>query len=482
MATIYKHGTYGNMGRTQAIAATQTGTIPVYIGTAPVNLIRGYEAAGLVGKPIKLTNWKQAVAAIGYSSDWSTFTLCEAVKAHFDNPLGNMGPIYVIPCLTPSPTTQNKTQNLTPVNGRVEFVSDKVILDTLSIADMTESTDYTLSYDFVTGKVVIILEDKTHATALSISYDELSGTIATADDIVGGKTSAGVYTGIGAIELIYNDDNAIATLFAAPGWSHEPTVHDALVAACQQMNGKWYGYCYTDIPVTDADTIAEAIAYKTQHGMSSQYETVCWPMGKDAAGNVFHGSTLSVWCQQQVDYTHDGVPFETASNKAVPVVKQYFGATAANQGYDKQTGNELNAAGIRTLAPEGGQMVLWGGHTAAYAFGETTDAVEIFDSNVRMTGYIANSFQLEWGSRIDEPMDLQLCDEMINREQDKLDALVAQGALIGKPVVTFLASENTTRDMINGDFQFDHLATVTPQLKSASVTVSYTDAGFSVFA
>ncbi len=481
MANTYLHGTYGEVGKTQAISATQAGTTPVYLGTAPVNLIRGYADAGIIGRPIKLTNWKQACATIGYSNDWQTFTLCEAVKAHFDNTLGNIGPIYVIPCMATTPATEERELSLTPVNGRAEFASDKVILDSLTIEGMDEGVDYSIDYDFTTAKVIIKLADKTHTDALALTYDEFSGAIAEASDIVGGKTAGGEYSGIGAIELLYNNENAVGTLFAAPGWSHYPEVHAALVSACQKMNGKWYGYCYTDIPLEDASTIAAAIAYKREHGMTSQYETVCWPKGIDATGKVFHGSTLSMWCQQRVDFSHDSVPFETASNKPVAVLRQYFGENSRNMGYDKQTANELNEAGIRTLVPEAGEIVLWGGHTGAYQYGATSDAVEIFDTNVRMLGHVINSFHREWGYRIDEPMKTQLKDEIVNREQDKLNALKAQGALIGSPIVSFLPSENSTTDMINGDFKFDHLITPTPQLKSATVTVSYTDAGFSVF-
>ncbi len=482
MTKNYLHGTYGAVGKTQAISATQAGTIPVYIGTAPVNLIRGHEDAGIIGRPIKLTNWKQACATIGYSSDWQTFTLCEAVKAHFDNPLGNIGPIYVIPCLSDTAATAKTQKTLTPINGRAEFVSDKIILDSLTIDGMEEGTDYDLDYDFTAAKVIITLTDKRATSTLAINYDEFTGAIAEASDIVGGKTTGGEYSGIGAIELLYNNENVVGTLFAAPGWSHMPEVHAALVNACQQMNGKWFAYCYTDIPLEGAATIPAAIAYKREHGMKSQYETVCWPKGIDAVGNVFHVSTLSMWCQQRVDFNHDSVPFETASNKPAPVLRQYFGAAAKNAGFDKQTANELNEAGIRTLVPDSGEIVLWGGHTGAYQYGATDDALQIFDTNIRMIGYVINSFHREWGRRVDEPMNMQLRDEILNREQDKLNALVAQGALIGSPVVTFLASENSTTDMVNGDFSFDHLVTPTPQLKSASVTVSYTDAGFSVLA
>ena len=52
-----------------------------------------------------------------------------------------------------------------------------------------------------------------------------------------------------------------------------------------------------------------------------------------------------------------------------------------------------------------------------------------------------------------------LRDEIINREQEKLDAYASIGALIGSPTVEFLESDNTTTDMMNGDFVWNAIAT-----------------------
>ena len=50
-----------------------------------------------------------------------------------------------------------------------------------------------------------------------------------------------------------------------------------------------------------------------------------------------------------------------------------------------------------------------------------------------MLFYVLNSFQREWGVTIDGPFTKQLRDRILNKEQEKLDALTAQGALIGTP-------------------------------------------------
>lgn len=79
MANEYLYGAYGHIGETVAQSAVQAGTTPVYIGTAPVNLVRDFGKAGIINAPIKITSLVDAQKKIGYSSDWGTFTLCEAV-------------------------------------------------------------------------------------------------------------------------------------------------------------------------------------------------------------------------------------------------------------------------------------------------------------------------------------------------------------------------------------------------------------------
>ena len=53
MANEYLYGAYGHMGETVVQSAVQAGTTPVYIGTAPVNLVRGFADAGVINEPIK---------------------------------------------------------------------------------------------------------------------------------------------------------------------------------------------------------------------------------------------------------------------------------------------------------------------------------------------------------------------------------------------------------------------------------------------
>lgn len=485
MATVYKHGAYGEFAQSIGGVAIQSGTTAVYVGTAPVNLIRGYASA--VNEPIRLTDFASVQRLMGYSPNWNTFTLCEAFKVHFNNTAGNAGPIVAINVLDPATHKKAQATNvqLSFVNKQATITSDTIILDTFAISDKVEGTDYTIDYNYTTGQVII--EDISSGgmgATIQATYSEIDTTNIDEDVIIGGVTANGVYTGLGCVALVYQKMNLIPNLIVAPGWSENKAVYTAMVTAGTQINGHWDAFVLADLPLTDddgaIDTIEKAIQWKSDNGYTLERSKIYYPQFANTDGEVFHGSTLCAWKMLQVDADNDGIPMETPSNKSVPIAKQYFGESS-NAGFDQQRANDLNAAGISTAVYWGGQWVLWGGHTAAYEFGKVTDNRVVFDNNIRMMMYISNSFQQEWGVVIDEPMTLSLADTIKNREQEKADALVAVGALIGNPVVNFIESENPTSELVEGNFIWDFEGTPTPQFKSGTLRVAYTDEGFSSY-
>lgn len=487
MADVYKHGTYGEFAESIGGVATQSVTIPVYIGSLPVNLIRGYADADIINSPVLLRTLAQARQAVGYSADWASFTLSEAIKAHFDNVAGNIGPIVVINVLDPAKhkkVGEATTESLTFANGRATIESDTIILDTLVLADKVEGVDFSVEYDFTRGQVIIDSIGAEKITgSIQATYSEVDPSLVTEEDIVGSATDAGVYTGLGAVALVYPELNLIPNLIVAPGWSERPAVYNAMISAGTKINGHWDAFVVADIPVavapsTKIDTRSAAIEWAEENGYNGERFKPYWPQGVGTDGNIYHLSTLAVWEMQTVDATHDGVPMETPSNKVIPISRLYFGEDSTNRGFDQQQANELNEVGISTAVFFGGQWVLWGGHTGAYKFGKVTDNRVIFDNSIRMMMYITNSFQQEHALTIDQPMTRAMADTIRNREQEKADALVAIGALIGAPEVRFDESSNSTAELVEGNFVWDFAATPTPQFKSGTLRVAYTDAGF----
>lgn len=479
----YKYGVYGEIGNDIVQNASQTGVAPVYFGTAPVNLLS--DPSGAVNTPIKISNMSDAQKKLGHFSDsakWSKYTLCEAVAAHFANKNGNVGPIYVVNVLDPAThkKSTSTSASLTFANRKATIETDDIILSSFAIEDKVLGTDYTLDYNFNTGILTITDKSAEAMTTVTASYDTVDTSAVDETAIIGGTEEDGTVSGIAAVKLVYQLCNVIPVYMAAPGWSDKKSVYDALVAAAQNINGHWNAFVYADIPVESNKTIAAAKQWKIGNGYTSGNSKVFWPMVKDGDA-VYHLSTLALVEKLRCDLENDNIPFETDGNKAIPVTGLYFGADAKAYGFDKSEANELTADGISTAIYWESNWRTWGDHTAAFTHGGNHKAREIFDVNMLMLFYVVNSFQKEWGTTIDEPMTLALRDTILNREQEKLDALVAQGALIGSPSIEFLETENTTEEMMNGNFKWNISATITPPLKSATGVVCYSDAGFSAY-
>ena len=487
----YLHGAYGEFDESISTIGIQSTTIPVYVGTLPVNLIRGYESA--VNLPIMISDFTGAKEKVGYSSDWETFSLCEAIKLHFNNAAGNAGPIVVINVLDPAThkKAEQTTTALTFTDGRATIASDKIVLDTLVLEDKVEGTDFSVTYDFDNAQVVInSIGEETITGQVNATYSEIDTTNLDKDDIIGGISDAGVYTGLGAVALVYQELNLIPNLILAPGWSDTPEVYQAMIQSGQKINGHWFAFVLADLSLTNVNTIDKAIEWAEENKYNSEFSKTYWPQFITNDGEIYHGSTLAAWQMLQVDAEHDGVPMETPSNKPIPIAKQYFGTSSTNRGFDQQQANKLNANGISSAVYWGGQWVLWGGHTAAYNY-DTAQLAKMgagkfdkrvtFDNNIRMMMHILNDFQREWSPTIDEPMTRALIDTIRNREQEKLDAYVAIGALIGTPVVEFRESENSESEIADGNFVWNFEGTPTPQWKSGILKAAYTDAGFSTY-
>lgn len=485
MAKHYMHGTGGAFAGSIVEPASKSSTVAVYVGVAPVNLIRGYAAS--VNAPIKLSNFADVQKHFGYSDNWTGFDLCEAFNTHFRNDAGNIGPIVAINVLNPAThkKASNTTKELTFSNGIAVIKSDTIILDTLVLAEKVEGTDYSVSYDFTSGQVVITSLDDAITGTVSATFSEVDTAAVTADTIIGEATDEGVYSGLGCVRLVYPELNMIPNLLICPAWSQVPAVYKAMVSAGTKIGGNWFAYSLADIPLVDSknkvDTIAKANKWAEDNGYNHEFSDVCWPQGDDAKGRHRHVAVLNAWRRMIEDAAHDGVPMESPSNKAVPVVKQYFGEGATNRGFDRQMANDLNKNGITTIIFWGGQWVLWGPHTAAYKFGAVTDDRVIFDTSIRMMMHVLNSFQLDHALTIDKPMTRAMADTIRAREQDKADALAAMGAFIGKPVVAFVEGANSTAEMVEGNFSWGFEGTPTPPFKSGELNVAYSAAGFNSY-
>jgi phage tail sheath protein FI len=297
----------------------------------------------------------------------------------------------------------------------------------------------------------------------------------TKTDIIGSYDPAtGARKGIKCLDIVYEELNLVPSIVSAPGFNHMPEVEAELVAQCTNIGGRWEAICVTDIDPTAADNIAEAITWKSTNKYTANLEKVCWPKVKVRDKSIWM-SILTIVRMQQTDHFNGGVPYESPSNKQLDITGIATGdGTILKQNIVQ--GNELNEKGITTAIYNGGKWVLWGPHMANYAYGTDIRAEEIFDVNIRTNLYLLNDFQVRNTHLIDTPIDRNDIDAILNTEQLRLNALVADGKLLyGK--VEFLLSSNPSSDLMQGDFTFDTAVTNTPPGKSITNRVQYTSKG-----
>lgn len=294
-------------------------------------------------------------------------------------------------------------------------------------------------------------------------------------DIIGG-TVDGVRTGIDCVDLVYQMFNIVPSILAAPGWSQNASVYDALVFKTNKINGHWDAVCVVDIDSSVADTLATAKTWKTTNAYIDKEAKVCWPKGK-LGDKEFWLSTLTVVRMQQTDYVNDNTPYESPSNKPLDITGTII-ADGTSIMFDEVQATDLNSEGITTVTYRAGNWVLWGPHNGNYKYGTEMDPRDKFDCSIRMMRYLTNMFQIGYMSDIDTPLNRAKVDTILNDAQAWLNSLVTDGKVL-LAEIAFNEISNPVSSIVEGDFVFDVQTTTTPPGKSLTFKVQYTTAGIS---
>lgn len=488
----FKHGT-----RSEIIAdglsfsrKGETKQAIVYIGTAPVNQVEG--GAANVNVPILVNNIADARKYLGYSDDWASYTLCEAMHVHFE--LNNVGPLVFINVL--DPTLHRKTTGgsatLTPDNGRVKIVNaEDAIIDTLVVVSdgttLVKGTHYTVSYDF-TKKVINIVE-KTKGSlgtaALSITWSKVDPSAVTESNVIGSTDDYGLNTGIFAVKNVYNVTGYIPAFLLAPGFSSIPNVHNALYQNSQQISKHWNAWMFVDMPILTTDgtaiTLQTAPDWKVANGYNRDNESVFFPLAKGTDGKTYHLSVLNAANFQVLLIQNNGIPYMSGSNTDCSIIQDlYFSENVVGRVYDDEVINRcLNANGINSAAYVGGRWAIWGMFAGSYNQTDGT-TINVNDTCLMMLYYLTNDFQHRRNINIDKPMPVNDLKSIVAEEQTRVDALLGIGALTyGK--VQLDASKQARSDVYSGDFRILFNVTNTPLAKSLTAIANWVDDGFEVY-
>jgi hypothetical protein len=145
--------------------------VAYFIGRAPLNMA---EKPADVGVPIIAYSWDEAVQKLGYSDDWKTFTLCEAMYSQYK--LFGVAPVIFCNLVDPAVNkTTAPSEELTPVDHKVTLPGGAIIDSGLQISvpdvgSLTIDVDYSAFYEG-DSLVIELLEDGTTYDADTIAAE-----------------------------------------------------------------------------------------------------------------------------------------------------------------------------------------------------------------------------------------------------------------------------------------------------------------------
>lgn len=466
----FKHGVSWADVPTSVIAPVQADVgINVVFGAAPLHLSKNGKNA--INKPLIFNRYEDAVAALGYSSDWNTYDICEHMDAVFVE-FGVFPVIYIAVNDPEAGATPHAPGPVPLVNGQAD-TDHELILWTVVVKDQAaaitfvEGKDYVLSLSPTNTTVITRIAGGAIANdddTLTVSGKEPSATPLTATDIIGGIDQAtGKRTGLEVIEDVFQATGKVPGVIICPKFSSDATVAAAMEAKCENINGCFTATCLIDVDTEAVTSVQEVNQWKNDNNIVFPRQQCLF--GKPAligatAQKVFNFASQQGPLMQHTDaYRGDGLPYHSPSNKPLRMNALLL-ADGTELPMHLLDANMLNSQGVITALNFIGGWRSWGNRTAC--FPSNTDVKDMFISVRRMFDFIGNSTVLTIWQKVDEPGNRRLIDAVVNSLQLWLDGLSNTEALLGARI-EFRQDENPTTELLNGHYVFHiYIAVPTP--------------------
>lgn len=449
----YFHGAKASEIDTSVLATVSTTAgLPVVFGTAPVNTTENPSA--YVNKPVICYNWSEAVKALGYSDDWDSFTLCEAMYAAFK--LYNISPIIFVNVLDPSKHTKAVSNETHAVAAdKTVTLTGPVVLSTLTVKgseneaaqDLKKDTDYTAAFNDDGQVVITLLPTGSAASSESImvSYSALDASKVGSNDIIGGASAEGKVTGLELLDTIYSRFSFVPGMVLAPGYSENPAVASVMKSKAHNIDSIFRCIALTDVDTAEAKDYQSVNEWKNKNNYTGTNQVVCWPCVRNG-NSVFHMSTHIMGIIGVMDAANDDVPYQSPSNRSLQATGICLkDGTEVDMGLSQA--NLLNSQGVMTALNFSGGWKSWGNYTGAYP--SITDVKDSFICVRRMFDWQYQTFILNYWQKVDQPLGKRLIKTIVDSEQIRLNGLVARGYMLGASV-KFLEEENPQTDLLAG--------------------------------
>lgn len=458
-----KHGIYIQEEATaSSVPRTGNSSVQVVIGTAPVNMVTNPQEA--VNVPILAASATEAMAALGYSTNFNKYTLCQTMFATAN--LFSVSPVVYINVLDPKKHKKELEEAEYQVNQKQAVVPvEGVIIDGLTVKDsagdttLTSGEDYSAGFDSTTGHLVITLIAGGKGAALTsvkVSGYMLDPDAVKKEDIIGSvDPEAGTETGAQLIRQVYPKLGIVPGLILAPGWSQVPEVGLALTAKASLINGVFKGMALVDLDTTKAKKYTDTQKVKEDSGYTSPFCYPLWPC--DRVGEyILAKSAVAGAMIQYLDAENDDVP-DNPSNHMLGVGGQCL-ADGTEVVLDQDQANTVNSYGVTTAINQNGWR-LWGNYTGAYP--ASNDAKDIWFFVRRMFNWQGNNFIQAYFDKVDNPMNGVLVQSVVDSENIRCSSYVPDkwaGASI-----EYRTDDNPKSDILAGKMTFrQHIAPYTP--------------------
>lgn len=453
-----RHGIYIQEEAT-ALSAPVTGdcSVPVVVGTAPVNMLNDPSKA--VNVPILANSATEAMQELGYSKKMGIgeYTLCQ--MEYITANIFLVSPVVYINVLDPEKHKKSFSEQQVQVNDfqaivPMEGILRKGLVVKSGSETLIAGTDYEVEYNTEGYAVINIMAAGAGkaATTLSVSGNQLDPSMVTKDDIVGAyNPSTGKETGAQLIRQVYPKLGVVPGLIIAPGWSHIPEVGIALSAKAATINGCFKSMALLDLDTEQATKYTDTKKVKEDSGYTSAFGVPMWPC--DRVGSlIFPKSAITAALMAYQDAEGGNVPNLSPSNKMFGVTGQCL-ANGDEVILDQEQGNTVNSYGVLTAINLDGWR-LWGNYTGAYP--STTDAKDAFIPVRRMFNWHGNTFIRTYFQKVDDPMNTVLIESVVDSENircaayapDKWAGASMEYRLSDNPETDILAGKMTFRQKI----------------------------------
>ena len=465
---MYKHGIEVNEKATSfpSPLSTRYG-VQVVFGTAPVNLAEDpYNACN---RPIRVSSFEEAQAALGYSEDWEHYTLCQSMYASFE--LFQIYPVIFVNVLDPAKHVKSIGPEIYPVENHQILLEDAgIILSDLVLtvvpaesqvgqAQVGEATaaageqtlkldqDYIASFDDQ-GRVVSTLltrGDAYYEEEITVTAKAIDPELVTESDLIGAyDVETGDESGFEVLRQVYPRYGLVPGVLMAPGWTENPNIGAALQGKCEEISGAFCCICLLDLDTEQARKYTDCLDVKNEMGYDAEHSIVLWPQVKKD-GKTFRYSAVYGAMMSYNTAVNEDVPYLYPSNKALNI----DGAVLADGTeilLDQVQAGNLNGDGIVTAFHDT-EWKSYGNNTGCYP--ENTDPKDRWIACRRMFDYVGNYFVVEHRSRLDGNMNRRTVDDIVNSFNIWGNSLVAAGMCAGL-YAEFREEDNTVDDILAG--------------------------------